>query len=76
MGDNKVNVVYITIVELYQGKRATKFNANELIRSFLHDPENSYFEAKKIYGQPYCVATAYVDKITKGGPVKSEDPTA
>ena len=65
---------------LYYLTQYTKGNANELVRSFLHDPENSYFDAKKrlekIYGQPYCIATAYVDKITKGGPIKSEDPTA
>ena len=40
-------------------------------------PEEGYQEArsllKKRYGQSYRIATAYVDKLTKGSPIKAED---
>ena len=49
-----------------------------MIRSCLAmDPEESYPEAPKLlkqrYGQSYKIATAYVDKVTKGPAIKSED---
>ena len=41
------------------------------------DPEEGYHEARKLpkqrYGQSYKIATAYVDKVTKGPAIKSED---
>ena len=41
------------------------------------DPEEGYPEARKLpkqrYGQSYKIATAYVDKVTKGPAIKSED---
>ena len=41
------------------------------------DPEEGYREAGKLlkqrYGQSYKIATAYVDKVTKGPAIKSED---
>ena len=41
------------------------------------DPEEGYPEACKLlkqwYGQSYKIATAYVDRVTKGPAIKSED---
>ena len=41
------------------------------------DPEEGYPEARKLlkqgYGQSCKIATAYVDKVTKGPAIKSED---
>ena len=43
-------------------------------------PEEGYQEArtplKKRYGQSYRIATAYVNKLTKGPPIKAEDSSA
>lgn len=43
-------------------------------------PEEGYQEArsllKKRYGQSYRIATAYVNKLTKGQPIKAEDSSA
>ena len=41
------------------------------------DPEDGYPKACKLlkqrYGQSYKIATAYVDKVTKGPTIQSED---
>lgn len=43
-------------------------------------PEEVYQEArtllKKRYSQSYHIATAYVNKLTKGPPIKAEDSSA
>ena len=56
----------------------TEGEVQELMRSCLAmDPEEGYHEARKLlkqrYGQSYKIATAYVDKVTKGPAIKSED---
>ena len=70
----------ISCKRLYYLAQYTKGDANKLVSSFLHDPETGYEEAKKmlqkVYGQPYCIASSNVDKLTSGGPIKSEDATA
>jgi len=44
------------------------------------DPKEGYYEAcillKQRYGQPYRIATAYVNRLTKGSPIKPEDSSA
>ena len=57
----------------------TSGDVKELMCSFLamEPPERGYCEARKQlktqYGQEYRIATAYVDRITKGPPIKAED---
>jgi len=48
------------------------------MRSYLAmDPDEGYPEARKIlkkrYGESYRIATAYVDRVTKGPVLKAED---
>ena len=48
------------------------------MRSYLAmDPDEGYSEARKIlkkrYGESYRIATAYVDRVTKGPALKAED---
>lgn len=44
------------------------------------DPEEGYREArillKQRYGQPYRIATSYVNRLTNGPPIKPEDSSA
>jgi hypothetical protein len=59
----------------------TEGDVRELMRSCLAmNPEDGYIEArallKKRYGQAYRIASSYVDKITKGPTIKSEDGNA
>ena len=63
---------------LYYLVQYTEGEVQELMRSCLAmDPEEGYREARKLlkqrYGQRYKIATAYVDKVTKGPAIKSED---
>ena len=56
----------------------TEGEVQELMRSCLAmDPEEGYPEARELlkqrYRQSYKIATAYVDKVTKGPAIKSED---
>ena len=41
------------------------------------DPDEGYSEARRLlknrFGESYRIATAYVDKVTKGPPIKAED---
>ena len=41
------------------------------------DPDEGYAEARRLlknrFGQSYRIATAYVDKVTKGPPIKAQD---
>ena len=59
----------------------TSGDVKELMSSCLSmEPNTGYEEArrllKKRFGQNYHIATAYVDKITKGAPIKTEDSKA
>ena len=63
---------------LYYLVQYTKGKVQELMRSCLAmKPEEGYPEARKLlkqgYGQSYKIATACVDKVTKGPAIKSED---
>ena len=56
-------------------------NVRELMRSCLSINEhNGYVEARRLlkqkYGQNYKIATAYVDRVTNGPSIKSEDGEA
>ena len=66
---------------LYYLVQYTIGEVQELVKSCLSmDPEEGYREArillKQRYGQPYRIATAYVNKVTKGPPIKPEDSSA
>ena len=43
-------------------------------------PEEGYQEARTLlkdrYGQSYSIATAYVERLTNGPPIKAEDSVA
>ena len=63
---------------LYYLVQYTKGKVQELMRSCLAmKPEEAYPEARKLlkqgYGQNYKIATACVNKVTKGPAIKSED---
>ena len=62
---------------LYYLTQYTRGDAKNLVSSYLHNPQDGYMEAKealaKFYGQPYHIATSYVDKIANGAPIRSED---
>ena len=63
---------------LYYLVQYTSGEVKELVSSCLSmKPEEGYQEArshlKKRYGQSYRIAAAYVDKLTKGPPIKAED---
>ena len=56
-------------------------DVQELMRSCLAmDSEEGYREARKLlakrYGQPYKIASAYVERVTNGPAIKAEDGTA
>ena len=66
---------------LYHLIQYTSGEVQELVSSCLSmKPEEGYQEAttllKKQYGQSYRIATAYVNKLTKGPPIKAEDSSA
>ena len=66
---------------LYYLAQYTSGEVHELVSSCLSmKPEEGYQEArnllKKRYGQSYRIATAYVNKLTKGPPIKAEDGSA
>ena len=66
---------------LYYLVQYTSGEVEELVSSCLSmKPEEGYQEArtllKKRYGQSYRIATAYVNKLTKGPPIKAEDSSA
>ena len=66
---------------LYYLVQYTSGEVQELVSSCLSmKPEEGYQEArtplKKRYGQSYRIATAYVNKLTKGPPIKAEDSSA
>ena len=59
----------------------TAGDVHELMRScFAMAPDEGYVQARALlqnrYGQPYRVASAFVDKLTKGPAIKSEDSNA
>lgn len=66
---------------LYYLVQYTSGEVRELVSSCLSmRPEEGYQEArsllKKLYGQSYRIATAYVNKLTNGQPIKAEDSSA
>ena len=66
---------------LYYLVQYTAGDVQELMRSCLAiDSERGYQEARKLlakrYGQPYKIASAYVDRVTNGSAIKAEDGTA
>ena len=63
---------------LYYLVQYTSGDVRELMRSCLSmSPDEGYLEARKLlksrYGQAYKIATAYVDRLTKGPPIGAED---
>ena len=66
---------------LYYLVQYTTGEVRELVKSCLTmNPEEGYHEAcsllKQRYGQGYRIATAYVDRLTRGPPIKAEDNAA
>ena len=66
---------------LYYLIQYTTGEVQELMRSCsAMDPERGYLEARKLlkkrFGQNYRIATAYVDKLTKGPVIKRKDNAA
>jgi hypothetical protein len=66
---------------LYYLVQYTTGDVRELVRSCLTlNGEEGYTKARKLlkerYGQSYRIATAYVDRLVKGPPIKAEDNTA
>ena len=66
---------------LYHLIKYTSGEVQELVSTCLPmKPEKVYQEArtllKKRYSQSYRIATAYVNKLTKGPPIKAEDSSA
>ena len=66
---------------LYYLVQYTAGDVQELMRSCLAmDSDRGYQEARKLlakrYGQPYKIASAYVDRVTNGSAIKAEDGTA
>ena len=63
---------------MYYLVQYTAGDVQELVRSCLTmSPEEGYREARRLlkekYGQNYKIAAAYVDRLTKGPPLKTED---
>ncbi|XP_074649052.1 uncharacterized protein LOC141904366 [Tubulanus polymorphus] len=63
---------------LYMLQQYTKGEANEVVKAFLtNEPNvglaNALDALKRHYGQNYRIATAYIDKVTNGPPIRSED---
>ena len=66
---------------LYYLVQYTAGEVQQLMRSCLSMREDEgYREARRLllerYGQPFRIATAYVDKVTNGPPIKTEDGPA
>ena len=66
---------------LYYLVQYTTGEVRELVKSCLTmNPEEGYREARSLlkqrYGQGYRIATAYVDRLTRGPPIKAEDNAA
>ena len=66
---------------LYYLLQYTSGQVQDLVRSCLAMPEDrGYKEAKRQlterYGQPYKIATAYVDRVINGQPIRAEDGSA
>ncbi|XP_068675575.1 uncharacterized protein [Montipora foliosa] len=66
---------------MYYLVQYTAGDVQELIRSCLAmDSEEGYREAQKLlakrYGQPYKIASAYVERVTNGPAIKAEDGAA
>ncbi|XP_078361599.1 uncharacterized protein LOC144645962 [Oculina patagonica] len=66
---------------MYYLVQYTAGDVQELMRSCLAmDSDKGYLEARKLlakrYGQPYKIASAYVDRVTNGPVIKAEDETA
>ena len=66
---------------LYYLLQYTSGQVQDLVRSCLTMREDKgYDEARKLladrYGQPYKIATAYVDRIINGQPIRAEDGAA
>ncbi|CAB3988357.1 uncharacterized protein LOC111325144 [Paramuricea clavata] len=75
---NAMALVFLCLPNLIQ---YTTEEVQELMRSCsAMDPERGYLEARKLlkkrFGQNYRIATAYVDKLTKGPVIKREDNAA
>ncbi len=66
---------------MYYLVQYTAGDVQELMRSCLAmDSDKGYLEARKLlakrYGQPYKIASAYVDRVTNDPVIKAEDGTA
>ena len=66
---------------LYYLLQYTNGPVQDLVRSCLTMPDEiGYDEARKLlaerYGQPYNIATAYVDRVINGAPIRAEDGSA
>ena len=66
---------------LYYLVQYTSGDVKELMRSCLSmQPDEGYQEARRLlkarYGQKYKIATAYVNRVTNGAPIKHEDGEA
>ena len=66
---------------MYYLVQYTAGDVQELMRSCLAmDSEEGYREARKLlakrYGQPYKIASAYVERVTNGPAIKAEDGAA
>ena len=63
---------------LYYLLQYTSGSVQDLVRSCLTMPDDiGYKEARRLlaerYGQPYNIATAYVDRVVNGAPIRTED---
>ena len=63
---------------LYYLLQYTSGSVQDLVRSCLTMPDEiGYNEARRLlaerYGQPYNIATAYVDRVINGAPIRAED---
>ena len=63
---------------LYYLLQYTSGSVQDLVRSCLTMPDDiGYKEARRLlaelYGQPYNIATAYVDRVINGAPIRAED---
>ena len=68
-------------VRMYYLVQYTAGDVQELMRSCLAmDSEEGYREARKLlakrYGQPYKIASAYIERVTNGPAIKAEDGAA
>ena len=67
--------------KLYYLQQFTTGRAQELVRSCLHmTPNEGYKKARALieqkFGQKHSIATAHIDQLIKGNPIKSEDGDA